>query len=75
MSEIVTILVRNIGSAEERAEGRSGHTGQRTTDKVIAKSLAAVWYVGVAPGFPDTTNPTRSRALLRNFRPLMPGPP
>ena len=75
MSEIITMLVGNIGSADKRTESHCGHMGQRAMDHVIAKSLAPIWYVGATPGFPDSTNPTRPRALLRNFRPLMPGPP
>ncbi|RTM14425.1 MAG: hypothetical protein E6R08_04485 [Nevskiaceae bacterium] len=75
MSEIITMLVGNIGSADKRTESHCGHMGQRAMDTLIAMSLAAVWYAGVAPGFPEARGPTRPRALLRNFRPLMPGPP
>lgn len=75
MSEIFSMLVGKIGSADNRAKGHCGHMGQRAMDQMIAISLAAVWYAGVAPRFPDATGPTRPRALLRNFRPLMPGPP
>jgi hypothetical protein len=74
MSEIFTRLVRNIGSAEARAETRSGHMGQRATDPVV--TIADVrWYSDLESGFPVAGNATRPKALIRNFRPLMPGPP
>lgn len=75
MSEIFTTPVGRIGSAGEQAKTRSGHVGRHATFAVAATALGAGWYTGLVSGFPEASNAPRRRALIRNFPPLMPGPP
>lgn len=75
MSRILSMLATNIAPPKERAEGSLDHMGKRATVRVIVTALGVVWYVVASLFFPDAVNPSRPQALLRNFRPLMPGPP
>lgn len=74
MSEIFITPVG--GSARTQAKTCCDHVLSRhATFAVTAPAPGAGWYTGLVSGFPEASNATRQMALIRNFPPLMPGPP
>jgi len=67
MSEMPTEV---IDAAEVRAADRSGYLGQGGTGPTSPGR-----YSDLSSGTPETSSTAGPRALIRNFPPLMPGPP